>query len=350
MTPFDIGGRSIGDSHACYLIAEAGVNHNGDVDTAHRLVDAAADAGADAVKFQTFDPDELAAPDAARAAYQESAMGEAGSQLDMLRRLVLPREAYPALMHHAARRSVTFLSTPFDESSADFLDGLGVAAFKLSSGDVTHLLLLRHVARKGKPMVISTGMSDMDDVRLAIRAVRDVAPVPIAVLHCVSNYPADPDTCNLRAIKTLRDTFDVPVGFSDHTIGDHVALGAVALGAVVIEKHLTLDRGMPGPDHLASADPAALGAMVRKIRELELALGSPRKHRVASEQPIARIGRRSLYWRRRLPAGHIVSEDDLVALRPDGGVGAGRWAEIVGRRVARDVGVREPVRFEDLQA
>lgn len=347
MKTFAIDRHTIGGGR-CFVIAEAGVNHNGDAGLAARLVDAAADAGADAIKFQTFDPAQLASTSAKTAAYQQrGAAGE--SQLQMLERLVLPRDAYPALQAQAAARGLVFLSTPFDNASADFLDGLGVPAFKVSSGDLTNALLLRHLARKGKPVILSTGMADLTEVAQAMAAVRDAAPVPCAVLHCVSNYPAEAADCNLRVIPAMAAAFDVPIGFSDHTLGERAAIAAVALGAAVIEKHLTLDTTLPGPDHRASLDPVQCRAFVAAIRDTEAALGGGLKQRARSEDEIAQLGRRSLYWARALERGATIAEQDLTALRPGTGMSPNRWRAVVGRTLRHDVAAGAPVAPDDVE-
>jgi N-acetylneuraminate synthase/N,N'-diacetyllegionaminate synthase len=332
---FQLDGRAIGGGR-CFVIAEAGVNHNGDAGMAHRLIDAAAGAGVDAIKFQTFIPALLASSAAGTAAYQARGTTET-TQLGMLERLTLPREAYSALAAHAAERGLVFLSTPFDNESVDFLDALGVAAFKLSSGDLTNALLLRHVAGKGKPLLLSSGMATLDEVRAAIAEVTARAEVPIAVLHCVSSYPASLADCNLRAIPAMAAALRIPVGFSDHTTGHEAALAAVALGAAVIEKHLTLDRRLDGPDHQASAEPLELQQLVEAMRGVESALGDGDKRPTAAEAEAAILGRRSLHWRRALTSGAVIDEDDLIALRPATGIAPDRWRTIVGRRVTRDV-------------
>ena len=348
MDSVDIGGRAIGGGR-CFVIAEAGVNHNGNPLLARRLIDAAADAGADAVKFQTFDPDLLADRHAETAEYQKRALGEAGSQLDMLRGLVLPRAEYPALVAHARERHLTFLSTPFDNGSADFLETLGLPAFKVSSGDLTNALLLRHLSRKGKPLLIATGMANQDEVAAALETVRLAGPVPVVVLHCVSNYPTAPADCNLKAMAAMRAALGVPVGFSDHTSGSAVALAAAALGAVVIEKHLTLDRSLPGPDHQASVEPRQFLEMVAGIRDVEQSLGTSQKAAVPSETPIAAIGRRSLHWAHAMHEGDVVREEDLVALRPATGMSPERWREVVGGRLVRAVERHEQVSPGDVR-
>ena len=331
--PFAIGGRTIGEGHPCFLIAEAGVNHNGDAGLAHRLVDVAADAGADAVKFQTFDPERLVSPLARKAEYQVANTGSSEPQLDMLRRLVLPRDALAPLAAHAAERGLLFLSTPFDESSADLLKGLGMAAFKVPSGEVTNHPLVAHVAAKGRPVLMSTGMSTLAEVAEAVQVVREKGDPPLALLHCVTSYPAAAADCNLRAIGAMKTAFGVPVGWSDHTDGIQVSLAAVAAGASLLEKHFTLDRGLPGPDHLASLEPGELAALVKAVREIESALGDGVKRPAASELANAAVVRRSLHAARPLPAGHVLKAGDLVMLRPGTGLPPSLRDRLVGRKL-----------------
>ena len=307
------------------------MNHNGEGDLARRLIDIAAAGGADAVKFQTFDPEQLATAAAPRAAYQIANSGPAETQRDMLRRLVLPVELLPQLAAHATNQGLLFLSTPFDEGSADLLDELGLPAFKVPSGEVTNSALLTHLARKRKPMLISTGMSTMIDVAGALEVVRANGNPPVALFHCVTDYPADPSDCNLRAIETMRRAFGVPVGWSDHTAGSNVTLAAVAAGACMIEKHFTLDRQLPGPDHLASLEPSELHALVKATRETEAAMGDGRKQPVPAEMANAAVVRRSMHAARRLPAGHVLEDRDLVALRLGTGVPPSARDRLLGR-------------------
>lgn len=328
-----IGGRQLGGGARCYVIAEAGVNHNGDPSLAHRLVDVAADAGADAVKFQTFIPEQLAAPHAKQAAYQTENTGFEDSQLAMLRRLVLPRDVYPALKDHAEDRGIAFLSTPFDEASADFLESLGIAAFKISSGELTNLPFITHVARKGRPMLLSSGMGTMAEVAEAVLAVRHASDVPLALFHCVTNYPATPEQCNLGAMASMRSAFHVPVGWSDHTSGIDVSTAAVALGADVLEKHFTLDRGLAGPDHKASLEPKELSALLRSVRAVEAARGTGVKAPVAVENDLATKVRKSLHARWALAAGHTLAAEDVIALRPGDGLSPAALQRLLGRRL-----------------
>ncbi len=331
------------------VIAEAGVNHNGDVDLALALVDAAVDAGADIVKFQTFDPGALAAAGAPSAEYQRRSGAAEDGQRAMLERLTLPAEAWPILAAHAAARGIAFLSTPFDAASAHLLNAMDVPAFKVGSGELTNTPFIEVVARMGRSMLISTGMSNMTEVADAVDAVRAAGDPPLALFHCVSSYPARPADANLRAIETLRRAFGVPVGWSDHTPGIEMALAAVAAGAALVEKHLTLDRRMPGPDHAASLEPAAFAEMVVGIRAVEVALGDGRKRPVAAEHDVATVARRSLHWARALAAGATITADDIVILRPGTGLRPRRLAEVVGRRVGRQVRQGALVTADDIE-
>ena len=332
----ELADRRIGEGPA-FLIAEGGVNHNGRPDLAHRLVDAAAGSGADAVKFQTFDPEALAAVGAPTAEYQRRSVAAGTDQRGMLAALALPEREWAALRDHARERGLVFLSTPFDDASADLLDGLDVPAFKVASGELTNLPFIERLARRGRPLLISTGMATMVEVAQAVDAVADAGDPPVALLHCVSSYPAPAADANLRAIATLRRAFAVPAGWSDHTLGIELPLAAVAGGAALVEKHLTLDRSMAGPDHAASLEPDAFRTMADGIRAVEAALGSGDKRPSEAEVEMAAIVRRSLHWRRSLPAGRAISASDLVALRPGTGLGPARLTDLVGRRTTRPV-------------
>lgn len=329
----NIAGREVGMGRPCFIIAEAGVNHNGSLSAARQLIDVAVRAGADAVKFQTFKAERLATPDAPKAQYQLRNTGAAESQYEMLQRLELSEDAHRELMAYCAERGILFMSTPFDEESADFLDELGVAVFKLPSGEITNLPFVGHVARKGKPLIVSTGMASLKEVETTVQTIEACANSSFILLHCVSNYPAGHEDANLRAMRTMEETFKVAVGYSDHTLGVEVALASVALGACVIEKHFTLSRDLPGPDHRASLEPDELAAMVRGIRIVEAALGHGRKEPAASEAEIAAVARRSLVASRDLEAGTELTETMIAIRRPGTGLPAAMLSEIVGRRL-----------------
>lgn len=335
--PIEIAGRSVGMGRPCLIVAEAGVNHNGRVELARRLVESAAAAGADAIKFQTFRAERLAVTQAAKAAYQLRTTGSSESQLEMLRRLELPPEAYPDLIAQCREKGILCMSSPFDEESADFLDTLDMPLFKIPSGELTNLRFLAHVARKGKPLIISTGMSTLDEVEAAFNTVVWEGNRQIILLHCVSGYPVDPKDANLRAMQTLAEAFGVPVGYSDHTLGIAVPLAAVALGACVIEKHLTLDRALPGPDHQASAEPDELASLVQGIRSVEKAMGHGRKEPAPSEAAVAQVARKSLVAAKDIPTGTKITADLLVLRRPGTGLPPGMLASVVGRTARRDI-------------
>jgi N-acetylneuraminate synthase len=320
-----------------FVIAEAGVNHNGDMAVAQQQVDAAADAGADAIKFQSFKTDRLVTHSAPKARYQADATGAGESQYDMLRRLELSVVAHSELMAHCQDRGILFLSTPFDEDSADLLDSLDVAMFKVPSGEVTNLPYLRYLARKGRPMIISTGMCTLAEVETAVHTIAACDNPDMALLHCTSCYPTAPEWANLRAIQTLLQAFGLPVGYSDHTAGLSVAMAAVALGARVIEKHFTTDRNLPGPDQKASLEPDELATLVRGIRDVETALGDGRKLPVAAELDTAAVARKSLVVAADLTAGTRLSADVLAIIRPGTGMPPGMLEQVIGRTLCVDV-------------
>ena len=336
----DFAGRKVGTGQPCFIIAEAGVNHNGDLEIARQLVDVATQVGADAVKFQTFKAERLVTPNAPKAEYQLQATEAAESQYEMLRRLELSAEAHRDLMAYCQRKKLLFTSSPFDEESADFLADLGVAVFKIPSGEITNLPFLAHLARKGKPLIVSTGMSYLGEVEAAVHTLEETGNRDFVLLHCVSNYPAQPSDVNLRAMQTMASAFGAPVGYSDHTTGIEVALAAVALGACVVEKHFTLDRTLPGPDHQASLEPGELAALVRGIRTVEAALGHGRKEPAAGEANTLAVARKSLVAARDIPPGTALAEDLIAVKRPGTGLPPAMKPYLVGRiaRVAIPAG------------
>lgn len=336
-TSIAIAGAKIGGGARCFIIAEAGVNHNGDPKRAHKLVDMAADADADAVKFQTFDPDFLVARSAEKAGYQIANTGGGETQYEMLQRLTLPLGVYSELAAHAAERGILFLSTAFDETTSDFLETLDLPAYKVASGEVTNHAFLAHLARKGRPLLLSTGMSTLAEVGRAVEAIRENGNPPLALFHCVTNYPAAPADCNLRAMDTMRRVFGVPVGWSDHTEGLTTSLASVSIGADLLEKHFTMDRGLPGPDHAASLEPGELTALVTAVREVEAARGDGVKAPTAAEALNIPVVRRSLHLRCDLPAGHVLTAEDLIALRPGTGIAPSAREAVVGRRLRAGV-------------
>jgi N,N'-diacetyllegionaminate synthase len=325
------------------IIAEAGVNHNGDLQLAHQLIDVAAAAGADRVKFQTFSADRLVTNRAAKAPYQVRATGDHESQHAMLRRLELSRDMHVELIEHCKARGIEFFSTGFDAASVDLLVELGATSFKVPSGEITNLPYLRHVGRHGKPVILSTGMSTLGEIEAALTVLEQSGTRrdQITVLHCTTEYPTPMGEVNLRAMRAIREAYGVAVGYSDHTPGIEVAIAAVALGAAVIEKHFTLDRTLPGPDHKASLEPAELSAMVKAIRNIELALGDGIKRPTESEAKNKPIARKSLVAAQAIRAGEVFSEANLTVKRPGSGVSPMCWDRVLGRKAPRDFAADE---------
>jgi N,N'-diacetyllegionaminate synthase len=325
------------------IVAEAGVNHNGDPGLAHRLIDVAADAGADRIKFQTFSADRLVTGSAGKAEYQQRSTGAEESQHAMLQRLELSRELHVQLIEHCHARGIGFFSTAFDLDSVRLLVDLGADRFKIPSGEITNLPYLRLIGSYCKPVILSTGMCTLGEIEAAL-GVLEQSGTPrdrITVLHCTTEYPAPMDEVNLRAMLTIRDAFGVAVGYSDHTMGIEVALAAVALGASVIEKHFTVDRNLPGPDHKASLEPAELGALVKGIRNIERALGSPVKRPTVSEAGNTPVARKSLVAARAIRAGEPFTESNLIVKRPGNGISPMSWDQVIGRRAPRDFSADE---------
>lgn len=325
------------------IIAEAGVNHNGDMTLARQLIDVAADAGADMVKFQTFSADRLVTTHTTKADYQTRTTDAGESQHAMIRQLELTRSMHEALIAHCKSRGILFFSTGFDPDSVDLLAVLGQKRFKIPSGEITNLPYLRHVGRYGKPVILSTGMATLGEIESALE-VLEQAGTPrerVTVLHCNTAYPTPVVDVNLRAMLTIRDAFGVAVGYSDHTLGIEVSTAAVALGAAVIEKHFTLDRNLPGPDHKASLEPGELRAMVAAIRNIEQALGNGIKRPSPSEARNKPAARKSLVAARAIRAGEAFSEANIAVKRPGTGLSPMRWDEVLGRKAPRDFAADE---------
>ncbi len=347
-----IGNKKIGAGEPVFVIAEAGVNHNGKLSLAKKLIDAAARSGADAVKFQTFDPDTLVTKKAEKADYQKRSEGKKNppkaapftkggikeeSQYAMLRRLMLPRAWHRMLKRYAEKKGLIFLSTPFSLDDALFLRRLGVPAIKVGSSDANNTPFLRAIAQWRLPVILSTGMADLKEVRESVAAIRRAGNRKLVLLQCTTNYPAPFSEVNLRSIQTMQRECKLPVGFSDHTLGSEAACAAVALGACVIEKHLTLDKDMPGPDHKASLEPRELADFVRRIRNTEAALGSGKKAPFQSEKAIARVARKSIVALRDVKKGERFSEKNLGTKRPGTGLPPKYHETLVGKRAVRDI-------------
>lgn len=313
-----------------FIIAEAGVNHNGDWEIAKKLVDAAVEAGADAVKFQTFKAEKLVCKNAEKAEYQKETTDKVESQFEMLKKLELTEEMHTRLLAYCKEKGILFLSTPFDVDSVDYLVGLGMEIMKIPSGEITNYPYLRKVAQTGKKVILSTGMSDIEDVKAAVAVLREHGSRDIAVLHCNTEYPTPFSDVNLKAMLTLRDELGIEVGYSDHTKGIEIPIAAVAMGAQIIEKHFTLDKTMEGPDHKASLEPHELKEMVSAIRNVEDALGNGVKVLSASEQKNVAIARKSIVAKCRIEKGQIFTEDNLTTKRPGIGISPMHWNEIIG--------------------
>ena len=320
------------------IISEAGINHNGDINLAKKLIDVAVNAGADFVKFQTFNADRLATHAAKKAEYQAQTTDRNETQHEMLRRLELTPAMHHELIAHCKMRKIGFFSTGFDIESVDFLASLGQNLFKIPSGEITNLPYLRHIGRLGKPIILSTGMSNMLEIESAIKALEQ-AGTPrskITVLHCTTEYPTPMRDVNLRAMKSIQTELGVAIGYSDHTLGIEVAVAAVAMGATVIEKHFTLDRTLPGPDHKASLEPAELKTMVSSIRNIELALGDGVKQLAPSEAKNILIARKSIVASKDIRIGERFSAENLATKRPGTGISPMRWDEVIGLTANRN--------------
>jgi N,N'-diacetyllegionaminate synthase len=315
-----------------FIIAEAGVNHNGDLQLAKQLVDVAAEAGADAVKFQTFKAETLVSLDAPKAAYQKQTTAADESQFAMIKKLELDLDTHHLLLAHCRDRGIQFLSSPFDLESVDLLLNLGIEIFKIPSGEITNLPYLRKISSLNKKVILSTGMSTMQEIEAAIQVffTAGLQKAQLTLLHCNTEYPTPMTDVNLRAMQTLADSFDVKVGYSDHTLGIEIPIAAVALGATVIEKHITLDNNLPGPDHRASLEPQELVAMVRAIRNLEHAMGDGVKKPTPSEEKNRLIARKSIVACRRIKKGELLSSDNLTTKRPATGISPMEWDQLIG--------------------
>lgn len=334
------------------IIAEAGVNHNGELQNALKLIDIAATSGADYVKFQTFKADRIVSRLAKKAQYQiENTKDGDDSQYNMLKKLEMPLEWYPVLLARASELGIKFLSTGFDEESIDFLDDFGIDFYKIPSGEITNKEYLVHIAKKGKPVVLSTGMANIEEIRDAIDIFLNegIPSSHIAVLHCNTEYPTPFEDVNLKAMQSIRDAFNVRIGYSDHTRGIEVPIAAVALGATIIEKHFTISRLMPGPDHAASLEPEELKAMIFCIRNIELAIsGSGIKEPSASELKNKIVVRKSLHYTRDIRMGECLSKSDFVALRPGSGISPMFMDRLIGRPLKKDVKAFQIVELNDI--
>ncbi len=344
-----IGNIWLGEGEPCFIIAEAGVNHNGDVNLAKKLIDVAREADADAVKFQTFRAEELVTETAEKADYQKETTSPEESQFNMIKKLELTGSDFEKISTYAQKKDILFLSSPFDNGSADLLEELGVPAFKIPSGEITNFPLLQYIARKHKPVILSTGMSTLDEVAAALKVIRGEGTEEIVLLHCVSSYPAKIVDTNLRAMATLKETFKLPVGLSDHTLGITIPIAAVALGACVIEKHFTLDKNLPGPDHKASLEPEELKEMVASIRDVEKAMGDGVKRPTKEEKATRKVARRSIVAKVDIAKGVVITGEMLAIRRPGTGIEPGNLGMVIGKRAKRQIMSDELITSSEVQ-
>lgn len=346
-----IGSKKIGYEYPCFFIAEAGVNHNGELDKALALVDVAADSGADVVKFQTYRPEDVVIEKGEMAEYQKRNLGKVTSQLEMIRGFWLDEKFYPEIIKRCNERDIIFMSTPHGgKKSVDFLETLNVPAYKIGSGDLTNYILLNRIAKTGKPIILSSGMATLDEVKEAIAYNRSKGNNQIAALHCTTNYPCPAEEVNLKAMATMMNELDVPIGFSDHTDNATAAIAAATFGMAIYECHFTLDKNLPGPDHIASAEPDELKQRIKLIRNVEIILGRSEKKPNESEIKSMRdLVRRSIVMVKDLPAGHILQEADLEAKRPGDGTSPTEYEKFLGRRLRRVVKADHQITFDDTE-
>ena len=337
------------DTSKVFIIAEAGVNHNGSLDLAYQLIDVAKDAGADIVKFQTGKAENVVSKFADKAEYQKRATGSDKSQLEMIKKLELSFGDFVKLKKYCDKKGIMFLSTPFDHQSIDFLYDL-VDIYKIPSGEIINYPYLKRIAAKNKPIIMSTGMANLGEVEEAINTIRSVnSEAQISLLHCTTNYPTPYEEVNLKAMQTLATAFKLPVGYSDHTLGIEVSVAAVAMGAKIIEKHFTLDKKLPGPDHRASLEPHELKTMVKAIRNIEMALGDGIKKPNKSELEIMKVARRGLIATRDIRAEEIIKESDITIKRPGTGILPKFKDIVIGMKLVSDIKQDEPFRWENFK-
>lgn len=319
-----------------FIIAEAGVNHNGSFELAKQLVDKAVWAGADCIKFQTFNSKNLVSKNAQKAEYQKKTTDSSESQLDMLKKLELSKEQFVELRDYCNQKGIMFLSTPFDLESIDFLASIGVKTWKIPSGEITNYPFLRAIGKRKESVIMSTGMCTLDEVRDAVKVLKQFGTTDITLLHCTTEYPAPFDSVNLKAMLTLQNEFGFKVGYSDHTNGIEIPVAAVAMGASVIEKHFTLDKNMDGPDHRASLEPAELYKMIRSIRDVEIVLGDGVKRPSEIEKKNMAIARKSIVAACGIKKGEVLSEENLTTKRPGNGINPMHWDSVVGTKAVHD--------------
>lgn len=344
-----IADRLIGEGKPCFIVAEAGINHNGDINLAKNLIEVAKEAGADAVKFQTFKAEKVVTKSTEKAGYQKKATISDESHFDMIKRLELSGRDFEELFAYARNKEIIFLSSPFDRRSAHLLDELGVPAFKVASGEITNFPLLKHIASKGKPIILSTGMSMLGEIGEALEVIRKEGVEDIVLLHCVTSYPAEIEAMNLKAMATLGRAFKLPVGLSDHSLGVTIPIAAAALGACVIEKHFTLDKNLPGPDHRASLEPEELKQMVKAIRDVGKAMGNGIKRPTMDEEENKRVARRSIVASVDIPEGTVITEKMLDIKRPGTGIEPKYIEKVIGAVSRANIGKDELLAWDRIE-
>jgi N-acetylneuraminate synthase/N,N'-diacetyllegionaminate synthase len=343
----DPGSKTVGEGFPVFIIAEAGVNHNGDLQIARELVEEAANCGADCIKFQTYKAERVVTNNAPKAKYQMETTDRAESQLEMLRKIELSPEHHVELKKYAEELGLLFLSTPYNFEDIDLLESIGVSAYKVASGQIVEPPFLRMVAETGKPVFLSTGMSTMSEIEAALNTIRKTGNDKTILLQCTTNYPSMIEDANLRVIPAFRSAFNVPVGYSDHTVGEEAAIAAVALGAVVIEKHFTTDKNLPGPDHSSSVTPEELRSLIKKIRRTEMSLGKDLKEPTAVEKENATGMRRSIVACRSIKKGEIINKEDITFKRPATGLPPTDYDRIIGRKAVREI-AKDDILQEDM--
>lgn len=320
----------------CLIIAEAGVNHNGDINLAYKLCDAAKKAGADVVKFQTWKTEAIITQNVEQAEYQQTNTGVKESQFDMLKKLELSQNEFRKIKEYCDSIGIIFASTADDPESLDFLVDLGIPFIKIGSGEIGNISYLRYMGSKKAPVIMSTGMSSLADIDISLQALHDGGATDITLLHCTTSYPCAFENVNLNAMNTIREAFKLPVGYSDHTLGNTVAIAAVAMGARVIEKHFTLDKKMEGPDHKASSTPEEFASLVKEIRNIEMAMGDGKKIATKEEKDISKVVLKRIVAKHRISLGQIISESDICVKRSDSGLLCNKWDIVIGTKAKRD--------------
>jgi N,N'-diacetyllegionaminate synthase len=347
---FKIKDKIIGLNKSCFIIAEAGINHNGDIKLAKKMIDVAVKANADAIKFQTFVTKNIVSKNTPTAKYQMQTT-DISNQYDLIKKLELSFSEFKELKIYAENQDLIFLSTPFDLDSVDFLELLNISCYKISSGDLTNKQLLTKISSLGKPIILSTGMSNLDEIKEAISWISSKEhPIPLALLHCVSSYPAQIEDCNLKSISLLEEKFHLPVGFSDHTIDSVAAITAVALNSCIIEKHFTLDKKMKGPDHSMSLDPNDLVEFVKSIRKAETSLGNKIKNCLKCEEEIREIARKSIVAKKDLSEGSIITKDSIAIKRPGTGIPPKFFDKLIGKRILQKINKDDILTLESVES